>query len=567
VAARAVTGGRADPELRPARILILDDEPDQAVELEARIRKAIDAPGGGRASLVDSASTDTQAIELVSRNFYSAAIVDFKLVHAETGAKNAIPLLKHLRDESPSTRRILISAEVPDHWDRFNEIFGSDPLTDHMFIRQQEPWAAARIAVGTLVDSRWALERCDDLERLCADLDARRRSKHEIPPHAAYQEIPHLLGRIYRKRVDLGNQATPTLKLTKITEGRSSCGAYVVNASADLNGSSHRLVRTLLKAGPRAEIEAEVLRYRRYVQLGVATFHRVDLIGAAYGRHYAVAAFSFVGDADQSEVVALAKLSLEPARSIYGQLFNAKTKSWYATRSEAQSNPTYWQDVHQFPVQTLSNQIDALAGFMSDVAVATKRGNLSFGDDRKYPLPSGAAVAKPPLSTDRKACLVHGDLHPNNVLVHGGEANPWPVIIDYGSVDFGPRVVDFAVAECTIWTRDEMLVEMGIDPERVLEPAEQRSLVAKLLPRIAAFAPVDQPDDPRPVETWADLAYRIRDLALENFADLDRHEYFCSLFVYAARRFGYEISESPERRELERLLVATVALAAYSQLR
>lgn len=222
------------------------------------------------------------------------------------------------------------------------------------------------------------------------------------------------------------------IELLALTEGKSNALVFRAHARFGPAAPTTFLLPFLIKLDAASNIKTELTNFRSYVAPHVPFSHRPNvesgrsLIGATRG----VLVGDFVEDA-----TSLSRLCKDPVgrHAIYS-LFDDALRSW---RRHAYADPT----TARVPFT------DLMPGLIKEAEILPEIVDLA----RKYRLkssPSDLVDRLKKASAFRyQRGIIHGDLHPGNVMVRGSE----PILIDFFSIwPAAPLVADVACMEVAV---------------------------------------------------------------------------------------------------------------------
>lgn len=272
-----------------------------------------------------------------------------------------------------------------------------------------------------------------DPARKQEDLAERLRSHEPGPAETAALKIPSLKPALEKEDQILLRRAfddCDLITLSEMTDGKS--GARVLRAHAKLSGGDPPgyLLPFLVKIDSVENIHTEKDRYHRFVCGHIPFTQRPNLepLRCVTGANRAVMVSDFVEDA-----VSLSDICKRPdGRRVVYSLFDDALKSWRRHAFADVSDP-------KAPITEHLGDIMRVDRISSDVRT----------EARKF----GAAKTPEALAQDLATCsthewklgIIHGDLHPGNIMVRGAEA----ILIDFASVwdKKKPLVADLACLE------------------------------------------------------------------------------------------------------------------------
>jgi hypothetical protein len=222
------------------------------------------------------------------------------------------------------------------------------------------------------------------------------------------------------------------IDLLPLTDGKSN--ALVFRAHARLGPVAPRafVLPFLVKLDSASNIRTELENFRTYVAPHVPFSHRPNLDGgrSLIGATRGVLVGDFV-----EEATSLARLCPEPGgrRAIYS-LFDDALRSW---RRHAYADP----DTAKLAFTELMPGLIREGEILPEIVDLARKYGLSAS-----PADLAARLTKASVFHYQRG-IIHGDLHPGNVMVRGGE----PILIDFFSIwPVAPLVADAACMEVAV---------------------------------------------------------------------------------------------------------------------
>jgi CheY-like chemotaxis protein len=299
----------------------------------------------------------------------------------------------------------------------------------------------------------------------------------------------------------------------------------------------------VLKLGPRRDIDEEVRRYDRYVQVGVPLDVRTDKIGSALVGGIGGVIYSFRGGDDNSvrEVAQLAPSEIEECmETIFG---TGTVKKWFASRGAGDGiRPLDHFTALGYPADRFRKALKALKESHEKLVASLP--------DESPARAEGLEAVYERMAGSHQATLVHGDLGLDNLIRISDSRY---VIIDYRTVGLGPRLVDFTTLEIASW-----LLARSPEMSRTRRFLDAREAVPRRLQDDRALQVL-----PEWLRDSLGLARRCRELALANHPDATDREYGALLWLAAVRTSEFKSrATSTAERNTQRALLPAIAIAS-----
>jgi hypothetical protein len=505
-----------------------------------------------------TASTLEEAKDLLRTDFFQLALIDARLNANDDDDFSGLGLLSALIELRPSCERIVIS-----------NLFEEDANAP-IIVREAHPLPASAQGRAHRLWNKDPAETCHLLieDRACrwlnnqvnvtgADLAAnavraRARSEDKDAIAITDAEIEFLVSRLFGQgeNWNQGNGiGISRVELGKIKQGFSS--AAVLKARCfSANGTPG--IWCVLKFASRDYIEQELVRYSRYVRFRLAMHHRVELLGWGIADRIGVLCYNFATDSPDSEPISLSEMFLKAEDGFFESLDNLQSpgkKGWYAEKCMISSLGQHFKTTYAVDIPVVRRHVARVVGHV---------GHGSGGDecfkigDVTLELPSSKLFTDVAFTEEVDGCIVHGDMHCDNILVIAGNR---PNLIDYYYVGNGPRSLDFATLESSVRLLDlkdrfgdQDSTENGLDDGmrqivNMLQSEEQ--ILATVWPKAPPKHDASQP-------FWVQASIHIARLAQLNVDHIPVKEYAATCVMWAMRLL--KVKELTTRQKV-RLLV------------
>ena len=537
--------------MRHFSVLLVDDEKENILEEAER-----EFPSGSNIRL-KTANDKRSAEKLIKSEFFHMALVDPGLSQDDDSLEGNL-VLSRLKELRPSCERIILT-NLSRHE------YNNDTLP---IVAQMHPTlgSAQGILIKTdVVNSfraligeragRW-LQNCLEIDgaRIVADklsdLFSKRHQKTKTSVTA--DEIDFLVSRVFGQG-EPWNLAQEGLGIRRVTleliprQGFSL--AAVVKATCYSKDNVPGVLCVLKFATPE-HVQTELARYSQYVRFRLAVHHRVELLGWSIGDNFGVLCYNFAG------IASLSDLFLKEEPMFFGALDELFAKqSWYSEKCQVRLGE-HFHDYYRMNVFNVLDAIRKVAGRLEHAFNGSQRGNELLIGGATVSLP-GDILDKKIFSRLSPGCVVHGDMHCDNVLV--GERNV-PMLIDYFSVGNGPRAIDLATLESNV----RLLALLRFDEvgSYIPDPRPDKEVISEILAlgtlEEGVWNTVWRPDATIIEETkaplWARASIHLGKLARKNFEkepSLTEGEYAATCMMWGFRLFKVkDLSEANRVRLL-----------------
>lgn len=542
------------------RLLVVDDEED----VRGEVRRQFEADPSVE---VIEAVDETQATEVLTAQYVDAAIVDIKLASPRGG----LEVIRDIGELAPTAAVVVVTRH-----DDLRHSFLSSETSPVIAIYEkaglEENWARRALA-PTLEVFRARAVAIRGIEVPLDMLDQRERRKRisglRSRPETAV-ELDRLCRRVFGEVSGIGQPVEVILsQIKRAGLGPAVTVAANVQIGRDLTDEELPGAVTVLKIGPRAEIEAEVARYEAFVKYGVRLTHRVELLGWASEQALGAISYSFAGGVFGVSLTSLDDLLRSPTRDAIVEealenLFQVSSRNWYRVKLDPIPPSGYFLTETKLNIQDSYERLDGglrriRNRFPDSVffdSPGRHPGELRVGDAivRIPPVRiwgAGAFIEAQPTS------LIHGDMHGGNVLVElaeeGAPGEPTELrqrrvcLIDFRNSGRGPRLLDFVSLETSVRLADAdtVLTEAQVD-----EPAEDEEQGRRLLGALREAASRVEGErlllevryenvQPRQLARWQQRVLRLHEMAAWNFDAISEREYLTVASLYVLRHFGY----------------------------
>lgn len=529
-------------------ILYVDDERTFRDDFKDELEGA-----GHRVTVADGV---TQALDALTTGYYDLIVIDLLL-------QDDVPATEFIQTccaDHPDSEVFLVSRRskalnektgTEQRWDRLDNIFAypsriaaflwKPDFVDDIIARADTIREARRATLSQIdgLDDAIKLVVEHAIARLPELSDATEGLQHELrvcveQMTAAWFER-HRGEPVYIER----------MTLRSVSGGRSTTTVFLM--TPHLRGIDAESVTPLiLKLGPRLEIEEEVRRYDRFVQVGVPLDARTDKLQSALTGRMGGVIYSFRG-ADDNSISEVGALTTGEIETCLDALFGTPSKRWYASYGTGDGvRPTEHFRKLNFPPEAFKKAVKALSQSIEKIQAGSADTDVD---------PNALEHAYDYMTGRHPATLVHGDLTFANIVRTSDHRF---ALIDYRTVGLGPRLVDFVTLEVAAW----LLAVTPADTSKRDRFLSARRAIPTSLRDAGGLVPDPWLEAPR------HLANKCRSLALSNHEDATDEEYGALLWLAAVRAsyFRSRVATTAERNA-QRAVLPALALAAQSMMK
>lgn len=476
----------------PVKVLVVDDElddvPDGGDSLRTRLL-ALEGRDGRFTLTLASSLKDVRAA--IQTDFFHLVIADHDLRPGY-----GVEVLQFIARTRPSCRRILVTKFPEFSRDGSDQLFSSllppDPTAQAFAVQHLLSYEKLiKLELDQLTKPPLALTategglttEIDDKHALVSVIRTRigwSLQKSEVDFTTA--EFHHLMQSLFPRpplkpqedddapRWFLPGDIIGFVDMQQLTGGRSS--ATVLKCSPITADGGHRGSTSVVKIGPRAEAEQEMIRYNQFVRFYRSTARRVELLSASTADTIGGMCYSFAGGGVDAVDTLENLLQNRDLRAIQylEEEFSLGSREWYHQvqhPNEPDALVEFFEKTHEMRVADLLRQAADLVG-----ATGSKRPCLAV-----------PALASALRGIRHHTCIVHGDLNSGNLLLAlnpgekavpfadevrreawlRGRQDQWKslpptsvapphrsILIDYRQTCRGPVFVDFAALQTSL---------------------------------------------------------------------------------------------------------------------
>jgi CheY-like chemotaxis protein len=537
---------------------------------------------------VKIAATQESAVQKLEDYYFDAIYMDLETDVPGGGYE----LMKDIAQHYRSSTVIPISKHVDDdHFARILDMFGSGvpslygsvlsdvgsygrltSFLDKTDLPLDWSWAALeeeyRAWSSSAIRTSGLAEVVDNIERERSRIPRLRHLRGEIEV-----EVERLLRQVFGRAEGGDDGAPPLVRLTPVTtQGLSAASTFdcsLVPSSLHADDTV-QVVRTVLKIGPRLDIEAEVDRFDRFVRFGVHLRHRVEILGWAYAHSLACIVYSFAGGLHGPQLWSLDQLiDTDPqrGRTAINELFQKKNKSWYGITSGGVSPASFVSRHYGFNVNKryrhVNRGLTELASSHPDIQYsAATNSDDGVLDLRgvKLKVPRRGIFGDGKLLRRARSCMVHGDLHGGNVLVEGDASLSNSIarvcLIDFRHAGVGPVATDAVMLQLSVRLADARKLEASPVGDANIAAAERSQQELQMLRRWLLNQ--GNTDESKSAVGWRELDREIYFGLWESFGRIEPIEYLSTGLVFGVRMLSYRL------RPVERIRICAFVGALYT---
>lgn len=515
------------------RILVADNDPEVFPVFEIQLAQY------GLQDHIEliRAHEPAEALKAIDDNYLDMAFVDL-MFSPDDRDDSGLAVLTRLGERSPRCIPVLMTAYVSRNFAEVSR--RTTTMTGgRTYLYNKSDHTGAQIPTliknffQERIDAEWSMSlpdaAVDSMISKGKRIQAMRKNRD-----AVRDEMECLLFDLFNEPASIAlSSQKVTIELEMMSPGMSASITLRARPHYGVDKQSQPIYgnRCVVKIGARNGIDEEVSRFNRLVKLGVPSEFRVELIASAIGDTLGAVCYSFAGGSQSDEIVSLDEFLLRQdlgaAASVINQVFNKKSKNWWAVEGEPMSVQGFYsknfgtkfpervKSIHDFLKRGKEWNYDekhsrvSFEGFSFDIPSESDLGKSSYFASHAWP-----------------ACLVHGDMHGGNVLVDSyGRTS----LIDYATAGFGPRFADAVAMAATVRLRSGPSASPAVD-------------AAKFFNHELALVHNRPVEDQVRAAPWFQLSKQIETLVLSNFGNSEdlllRKEYAVTQCIYGISIFG-----------------------------
>lgn len=512
-----------------AYVLLLEDDPDWV----ETVREVV-AP---HVRSFTAAATLAEAEALITRQYFTVAIVDISLVFGDPKDSRGMQFLNLLAAQKLSEVISVIILSAYGNMEQQREAFRDFHVVDFLSKRVFSPNELLTAVERALAEKKRLepltieLESGLPLAALWGRFNWSRREDHA----ELACELTDLLRRLFPDATDLF--------LQPISTGQS--GAGVVKAEPIYGAKLAAPV--IVKFGKREKIEAEHQNYEDYIKHFIG-YQASTQLGYVSGRAMGAITYSFVG-AELDAVASLAEYysaaSVDGFQRTLDNLFKHTCSRWYENREQPRRTRNlvklYQQGLH---IHTWDDIWQKLAHIHPEIkapkltfpgVVGEFRNPRQWLEERHYEVYMPVWLA-----------TTHGDLNEHNVLVTE-DHRTW--LIDFYRTGPGHILRDLIELECVI----------KFNLAGVSDLADGYRLEAALLEQTQLSKPIAIPAGAPIAKPLAAISH-LRALAAD-FTGQGMREYHTALLLHTIYMLSLDFLYETEPHRRDRVLLAAAMLA------
>lgn len=496
---------------------------------------------------VTVAETPEEALAALDGSYFDIIVLDLFLV----GDVPATELLLHIGANVTESLVILASraSMASEAWKILDAVFAHPNPVDAFVFKSDHIDRTIEFADSIRDERRETLGRVEELEQMVPLVAGRiiKRSREDLSSLSDTLQLQTRIcvQQLVKRWFDSKKPATDYIErmtMAPVGSGRSSCSVFSLLPTI-LGLEPAAVSPLLLKLGPRSEIEEEVERFNKYVQIGVPLSVRTDMVGSASVGAIGGVVYSLLGG-DHQDIRELEGLSASEIEDCLRKLLDPLGKRWYAAQALGEGiRPLAFFEQKKFDRPRFGRVASALQQGLKNAGLGVEEEIDPFFFER------------PGVNSRQPSTLVHGDLHLGNILKYDEDRY---ALIDYRNVGIGPRLADFVSLETACWL-------LALPPSR-----PRRELVLEVL--TAASGGLDDPRTEADISEWLRISWRLaltcRTLAQGNFEDISPQEYGSLLWFTVVRRSEMQARATSKQEKLAMHAVPhALALAAQRMVR
>lgn len=512
----------------PLVVLVADDDP------EVRKSASDAATALGDQVELHSAKTPSEARSIADQHYLDVAFIDLFLTTGREGAETGRMVLQHLMAVCPSAYRVVITKHAADEYRTLFKMRDSTPPEAHRVVNKSGDPGLKFVDlfseyIAEIASHDWEI---DGVEHVVAGVEERRGRKAYTEPGAPPlrtspsldDEVRRLMFSLFGDLDDVMHQldSRGTIALEPLEGGRSAASVALAIPTFHRTATLVQGNRCVVKIGPKRAILDEVARFKAFVKFGVPNVHRVELQSFAEGDALAAACFSFAGGSSSSvhSLTALVRDNdIERASSLVLDVVDPRQKRWYGVPGAPIRIRSWYYDRFRTDFEACIDQLhiwlqEAVCADIDQLSIA--KGELrwaasSSSEQVSLRLPTAEALGMRRLGFERDpSCLVHGDLHGENLLSRDDRPTD-ASFIDFAKVGFGPRCADLSSMLSSIRLEQESKRATGRTTR-----ADFAAALGSLMRAERAAADFKMSDES---PAWAIASVEASMLLYENFSD------------------------------------------------
>jgi hypothetical protein len=501
------------------KALVVDDEPGIRAEAE-------EVFSSNASSRIFTAASLKEAQEIILNEFLHVAFIDMQLDEDRASNTDGKTILRELVEVRPSCKRFLLT-QYPDKYRRdfFALLHPLNPIIHgaldkrdfgnnfaNVLTRFSSDWLAGEVQVSD----------CGAILNAFAEKHVELES-----PKLTSDEIDYLVSTLLGQGYKHGKRTKEDIdriSFSFLGKGRSRS---IVVLGRPYSEAGQQGIYCVIKLGLRRETEEESIRYRRYVRFLVSLNRRVELLDFISGDALAAVCYSFGGRSPES-IFSLGDLfACEDSKAItvVDDLFRPETKEWYANHRVDRDMAGFFYMTYDLDANNVLEEVIRFAEEIAPQCGGNKVGSsLRFGGDA-LALPEDVLGASS-LRAAYEACIVHGDLNAENVIISDDGR---VICIDYRYTGWGPKTLDFAALQASIRLSKPVL-------ERSLQKIVADHRIEKEVWKSAWYDTSDYGlESGKPY--WARLSHYLLRKVVANFEGLLPEEHAATCLLLALRLF------------------------------
>jgi CheY-like chemotaxis protein len=529
-------------------VLLVDDDRDNI--LDPAVKEFADNP---RVRLRVAEKFDP-ALKLLKSEFFHLALIDARLHRTDGRNLDGLALLGEVKELRPSCERVLITENLYPEAEMITKELHPVNGCAQSLLNKADPVHSFSAVIANRAD-HWLSNQVEVVGAAAVVEVLRKRLERRRPKPGTSvtdDEIDFLVSRLFGQG-QLWNQpegvGIARVQLDLIKQGFSPAAVLKARCYSTTGSPG---IWCVLKLAQREVVGQELLRYSRYVRYRLALHYRVELLGWELADNLGVLCYNFASGSPD-DVASLSDLYLHGKEGFYlalDDLLSPGKQGWYAESVWIDSLAHYFQNAYGLDTVAVRQKIrQYLTELGRSVSVMMSPDHASVCG-ASFELPAPAVFSRNVFRRRTPGCIVHGDMHCDNILVGAGNR---PNLIDYYSVQNGPRALDFATLEASVRLLD--IKARGGDGASLRPDAEVIPELARLGEGEArvwksVWAAGITSAAPPASEPWVKASLYIAEKAKANYRDLTEEEYAATCLMWAMRLFKVDALTSLERMRL-----------------
>ncbi len=524
-------------------VLVVDD--DDSIVSKA---KSIEIEG----VQIHTATNVDDAMAIIGEFFLRASFIDLQLQPKDRNADGA-QILRNLAKLRPTSLRVLLTQHVEGYRRAFFGLIDPHYPLIHGAIDKGDFNTGfdqhIRSLAKTWSSGRDAIDVGGD-EGCYSNLEKKLKSR-KLTIEPSHEEFRYLIRKMFSVS-DIHN-LHQTEETVRALDVRSLVGGWstsvVMHTKPNLIGDAQG-IELVVKVGFKDDLAMEYMNYEKYVKYSLSLNRRVELFRYESGDTLGGIVYSFAGRAPKTVSPLSEYIASEDRRALFfiDQLFDPASLEWYSFKHVIPDLGSYFSETYGLdPVSVFKRVSEFGQSLDKKHGLVFHDDQIGYGSKDALTIDSGI-IGHGFLRHGVQGCIVHGDLHADNVITDGEDR---AVLIDYRYTGVGPAALD--AAAMLVSMRLSSCRSQGLGFHDILS---EISLEATVL-EIGLFGKPAS-SDLKDIPYWADVSIHILAGFRNAFNDeIEPREILATCFLASLRVL--RITKVPDKERLA-LLVWAMAL-------